>query len=192
MGLIKFLIFALILAAIVLVVSLTALRPVFNSTVLSWAAENPAALQLPFVKDMVREDLGAALTTPASSDSAQVEFVVESGDTASTIGARLATEGLITTHGRSCSLAIDQKRAGDLQTGTFVLRKNMTPNQLVTALLAGARRSSTSISRLRTGLRLEQITAKLQTIKRPGDGPEGLLRPREDAARRVSSRTTRG
>ena len=68
-GLLKFLVFALVLAAIVLVVSLTALRPVFNNTVLSWAAENPAALQLPFVKDLVRENLGAALTTPASIDA---------------------------------------------------------------------------------------------------------------------------
>ena len=106
-GLVKFLVFTLILAAIVLVVSLTALRPVFNSTVLSWAAENPAALQLPFVKDLVREDLGAALTTPASSDSAQVEFIVESGDTASTIGARLAHRG---PHHRSAHVRLPRHR----------------------------------------------------------------------------------
>jgi UPF0755 protein len=164
MGLVKFLIFALVLAAIVMVVSLTALRPIFNTTVLSWAAENPAALQLPFVKDLVREDLGAALTTPASSDSAQVEFVVEEGDTASTIGARLASEGLITDPRTFVFLAIDQKRTGDLQQGTFVLRKNMTPDQLVAALLAAPEIKYIDIG-LRTGLRLEQITAKLQTLE---------------------------
>ena len=37
---------------------------------------------MPFVKDIVREDLGASLTEPASTDPAQVEFVVEDGDTA--------------------------------------------------------------------------------------------------------------
>jgi UPF0755 protein len=162
-GLVKFLVFAVVLAAIVLVVSLTALRPVFNNTILSWAAENPAALQLPFVKDLVREDLGAALTTPASTDPAQVEFIVEAGDTASTIGARLATEGLITDPRTFVFLAIDQKRTGDLQQGTFVLRKNMTPDQLVTALLAAPEIKYIDIG-LRTSLRLEQITAKLQTL----------------------------
>ena len=163
-GLVKFLIFAVILAAIVMVVSLTALRPIFNSTVLSWAAENPAALQLPFVKDLVREDLGAALTTPTSTDPAQVEFVVEPGDTASTIGARLATEGLLGDPRAFVFIAIDDDLTGELQQGTFVLRKNMTPNQLVQALLAAPEIKYVDIG-LRTGLRLEQITAKLESLE---------------------------
>ncbi len=163
LGLVKFLIFAFVLAGIVLVVSLTALRPVVNSTVLSWAAENPAALQLPFVKDLVREDLGAALVTPASTDPAQVEFVVEAGDTASTIAARLADEGLLVDPRTFVFTAIDQDLTGDLQVGTFVLRKNMTPEQLVQALLAAPEIKYVDIG-LRTGLRLEQITAKLQTL----------------------------
>lgn len=162
-GLLKFLVFAVTLAAIVLVVSLTALRPVLNNTVLSWAAENPAALQLPFVKDLVREDLAAALITPASTDSAQVEFIVESGDTASTIAARLAKEGLVSDPRAFVFIAIDRELTGELQQGTFVLRKNMTPDQLVTALLAAPEIKYVDVG-LRTGLRLEQITAKLQTL----------------------------
>jgi len=163
-GLLKFLLFTVILAAIVLVVSLTALRPVFNNTVLSWAAENPAALQFPFVKDLVREDLGTSLTTPASTDAAQVEFIVEPGDTASTIGARLASEGLITDPRAFVFIAIDDNLTGELQQGTFVLRRNMTPDQLVQALLAAPEIKYVDIG-LRTGLRLEQITAKLQTLE---------------------------
>jgi hypothetical protein len=91
-GLLKFLVFALVLAAIVLVVLLTALRPVVNSVVLDVAQDNPAALQLPFVKDIVREDLGAALTEPASQDPTQVEFAVEAGDTARSIADRLEAQ----------------------------------------------------------------------------------------------------
>ena len=52
-----------VLAGIVLVVALTALRPLVNSAILSWAADNPAALSMPFVSDIVREDLGDSLTT---------------------------------------------------------------------------------------------------------------------------------
>ena len=62
-GFLKFLVFALVLAAIVLAVALTVLRPVVGDAVMSVAEDNPAALQLPFVKDIVAENLGPALTT---------------------------------------------------------------------------------------------------------------------------------
>jgi len=171
LGLLKFLAFALIMAAIVLAVSLTALRPIFNRTVLSWAAENPGALKLPFVKDLVREDLATALVTPASSDASQVEFIVESGDTASTIAERLAREGLVSDARAFVFTAIDRELTGDLQQGTFVLRRNMTPGQLVNALLAAPEVKYVDVG-LRTGLRLEQITAKLESLPLEMDAGE--------------------
>jgi UPF0755 protein len=161
-GIVKFLVFALLLAALVLLIALTALRPLVNSAILAWAADSPAALNLPFVADLVREDLGDALTEPVSNDAAQVEFVVEEGDTASIIAARLAEEGLIRDARAFVFLASDQELTGALQKGTFVLRRNMTPQQLVTALLAPPDVPYVEIA-LRTGLRLEQITALLQT-----------------------------
>ena len=57
-GLLKFLVFALVLAAIVLAVALTALRPIVTGAILGVAEDNPAALQLPFVKDIVRRESG--------------------------------------------------------------------------------------------------------------------------------------
>src|SRR3954470_16047886 len=64
-GFLKFLVFALVLAGVVLAVALTALRPVVASTVMSIAEDNPAALKVPFVEGIVRENLGTALTAPA-------------------------------------------------------------------------------------------------------------------------------
>ncbi len=162
-GVVKFLAFALVLAGIVLVVALTALRPVVNSAVLSWAADNPAALRLPFIADLVKEDLGPALVQPASTDATQVEFVVEPGDTASTIAARLQQQGLVTDARAFVFIASDRNLTGALQKGTFILRKSMTPDQMVTALLAPQEVPAVSIP-LRTGLRLEQITALLETL----------------------------
>ena len=162
-GLLKFLVFALVLAALVLAVALTALRPVVNSTVLRIAEDNPAALPLPFVEDIVREDLGPALTTPVSTEPTQVEFLVEAGDTASTIADRLEEQGLLGDSRAFVFIAIDRELTGSLQQGTFVLRKNMTPDQLVSALLAPPDVKYVDIG-LRTGLRLEQITAKLETL----------------------------
>jgi UPF0755 protein len=162
-GLIKFLVFALVLGGIVLVVLLTALRPLVNSAVLGWANDNPAALSMPFVKDIVEEDIGTAMTRPASTDPAQVEFVVQSGDTASTIATRLEEEGLILDERAFVFLAVQRGLTGDLQQGSFLLRKNLPPNEVVTALLAPPPVPYVDLG-LRTGLRLEQITAKLQTL----------------------------
>jgi UPF0755 protein len=162
-GLLKFLLFALVLAAIVLVVLLTALRPVVNNVVLDIAEDNPAALQVPFVKDIVREDLGAALTDPVSQDSTQVEFVVEQGDTARSIAERLQTDGLLRDSRAFVFIALDRQLASSLRIGDYVLRRNLTPDELVSALLDPPVVTYVDIS-LRSGLRLEQVTAKLQTI----------------------------
>ncbi|MGP1673772.1 MAG: endolytic transglycosylase MltG [Candidatus Limnocylindrales bacterium] len=162
-GVVKFLLFAVVLAGLVLLVALTALRPLVNSAILSWASDSPAALNLPFVADIVREDLGEALTKAVSSDPEQLEFLVEEGDTASTIAERLGSEGLIRDPRAFVFIASSRKLTGDLQQGTFVLRRNMTPDQMVSALLAPPSIPYIEIA-LRTQLRLEQITAKLQTL----------------------------
>jgi UPF0755 protein len=162
-GLIRFLLFALLLGALVLVVALTALRPVVNGAILSWAADSPGALSVPFVADIVREDLGTALTQPVSSDPEQVEFVIEEGDTASTIAQKLEDQRLIRDGRAFIFIASERRLTGSLQHGTFVLRRNMTPDQVVTAVLAPPENPYIEVD-LRTGLRLEQITAKLQTL----------------------------
>ena len=163
-GVVKFLVFALVLAGLVLVVSLTVLRPLIDSAVLGWAADSPGALRFPFVADMVREDLGEDLTRPASSDAAQVEFLVTDGDTASTIGARLEEEGLLRDRRAFVFIATERELTGALQVGAFILRGDMTPDQLVTALLAPQSIPFIEVD-FRTGLRLEQVTAKLLTVE---------------------------
>jgi len=174
-GLLKFAAFALVLAAIVLAVALTALRPAVNGIVLTIAEDNPAALQLPFVKDIVREDLGTALTTPVSSDATQVEFLVEPGDTARSIAERLQAQGLLGDSRAFVFIAIDRQLTGALQQGTFVLRRNLTPDQLVSALLNPPVVKYVDIE-LRTGLRLEQLTAKLETLTDLDMDPEAFYR----------------
>jgi hypothetical protein len=159
----RFVAFALILAGVVLVLALTALRPLVNRLVLDLAQDNPAALQLPFVKEIVREDLGDDLTDPASSDRAQVEFVVSDGDTARSIADRLEADGLLADSRAFVFLAIERQLASSLRVGDYVLRRNLTPDELVSALLDPPVITFVDIS-LRTGLRLEQITAKLQTL----------------------------
>jgi len=174
-GLLRFALFALVLAAIVLTVALTALRPAVNSLVLSLAEDNPATLQLPFVKDIVRDDLGPALTTPVSSDPTQVEFLVEPGDSARSIADRLQGQGLLGDSRAFVFIAIDRQLTGALQQGIFVLRRNLTPDQLVSSLLNPPVVKYVDIQ-LRTGLRLEQLTAKLETLTDLQMDPEAFYR----------------
>ena len=76
---------------------------------------------------------------------------------------KLEDEGLIGDSRAFVYLAVVNDLTHGLQQGTFVLRKNMTPDQVVNALLAPPDVKYVDIG-LRTGLRLEQITAKLQSL----------------------------
>jgi UPF0755 protein len=162
-GFLKFLVFALVLAAIVLTVLFTILRPVVRSAVIGWADDNPGSLDVPFVADLVREDLGKKLTDPASQDSAQVEFRVATGQNATSIAAQLEDQGFLADRRAFVFIAVKRGLAEQLKTGTFILRRSMTPDELVTALLDPKTTQYVDID-LRTGLRLEQVTAKLETI----------------------------
>jgi UPF0755 protein len=162
-GILKFLIFALVLGAIVIAVLLTALRPLVRDAVVRWAGDNPAALGIGFVKDLVEEDLGDRLTKAASDDTTQVPFVVNQGETAASIAARLQDNGFLTDSRSFIFIATQRGLTNQLDAGTFILRRSMTPDQVVTALLSPEQIHYIDIS-LRTGLRLEQITAKLETI----------------------------
>ena len=161
-GLIRFLVFALVMASVVMVALLTLLRPVLAGAIVGWAYDSPSALALPFVKDLVKEDLGTKLTTAPSSDATKVEFVVTEGDTAAEIATRLAEEGFLLDARAFVFTAIDRNLADKLESGTFILRKNMTPDELVTALLQ-AKDLAIDLP-FREGLRLEQVVAKLETL----------------------------
>ena len=162
-GFIKFLLFALILGGIVLIVLVTALRPLVRDAIVGWAGDNPAALDMPFVADLVKEDIGESLTKPASADPTQVAFVVNDGESARTIANRLEENGFLLDGRAFVFIATQKALTTQLASGSFILRKSMTPDEIVEALLNPEQIQYVEIA-LRTGLRLEQVTAKLATI----------------------------
>ena len=192
-GVVRFLAFALVLAAVVL--GRRADGPATGRrTRRSWAGRRTTRRPstCPFVADIVREDLGDG-PDRAGLERCQPDHRSPSqdGDTASTIAARLEEEGLIQDRRAFVFIAHERELAGDLQQGEFLLRRNLTPDEMVTALLAPPEMPYVDIE-LRTGLRLEQITAKLQTIDGLEMDAAGVLRPGQGAAGRRSSPTTRG
>ncbi len=166
-----------------LALTTTVLRPAVGSWVTGMAYDNPSLLGIGWVSDLVEADLGPKLTTPASSDASEVEFTVETGDTAAGIADRLEEQGLLADPRAFVYLAVSKDLASKLEAGTFVLRKDMTPEQLVTSLLE-TKVFATTIA-LRDALRIEQVAAYLQTLpiqtdvqqwyKLAKDPPESLL-----------------
>ncbi|HEY3333766.1 MAG TPA: endolytic transglycosylase MltG [Candidatus Limnocylindrales bacterium] len=161
-GILKFVVFLGLLAGGVLLLLVTVARPVVRAVIVPWADDNPAALRIPFVEDLVREDIGAALTAPAPGTSDQIAFTVESGDTPATIAPRLVEQGIVTDP----RAFLFQARLDDLATrltaGQFALAGNLTPAQVVQGLVANRITVRTVSVTFREGLRIEQMTAKLE------------------------------
>jgi UPF0755 protein len=172
-GILRFLLFAGILAGVVLVALLTVGRPLVRAGVVGWAWNNPSSIvRFPFVGDLVREDLGSTLTTANGGAAAEQVFVVNPGDSIFTLAPRLQDEGYVSNQHAFLYAALTSGLNDRLEAGSFVLRGNMTPGQVADALLH-AKVSFTSVKvTFREGLRIEQMTALLQTIDSQVDPQE--------------------
>ena len=161
-GILRFVLFLGILAAGVLLVMVTVARPLVRAVVVPWADDNPAALRIPFVADMVREDIGPALTAPASGSADEITFLVQEGDTPRTIAPRLAEDGIVESERAFLFQAREADLATRLTAGRYALAGNLTPEQVVDGLVNNRIVVSTIDVAFREQLRLEQMTAKLQ------------------------------
>jgi UPF0755 protein len=148
----------------VILLSLTVLRPLTSAALAAWAVDSPSLWSLPFVGEAVAEALADELATPASDDPSEVVWTVRSGDTVATVGERLAEDELVTSERAFAYSAFEQGLATKLTAGDFRLARDLTPPEVVEALIED-RIVITSVDvTFREGLRLEQITAKLQTV----------------------------
>lgn len=164
-GVLRFLLFAGVLAGVVLILLLTALRPVARAGIVDWAWQNPNSIgRFPFISDFVREDIGPALTTPAGTDATESVFVVNEDDNIFRIAPRLNQEGFIANDRAFLYAALTGNLNEQLSAGTFLLRGNMTPAEVAEALVTARVTVTTTRITFREGLRIEQMTALLQTI----------------------------
>jgi UPF0755 protein len=163
-GVLRFVVFLALLAGGVLLVMVTVARPLVRAVVVPWADDNPAALRIPFVADMVKEDIGDALTAPASGSANEVTFVVEEGDTPQTIAPRLAEQKIVDERA-FLFIAREADLGSNLTAGRFALAGNLTPAEVVDGLIHNRITVSTIDVAFREQLRLEQMTAKLEVTE---------------------------
>ncbi len=172
-GILRFLIFAGVLGSLVLIALLTVFRPLARAGVVDWAWNNQWAItRLPFVAELVEEDLGPTLTAKAGSDRTETVFTVESGDTITTLAPRLQQGGFVANERAFLYEGLTTGLNEKLSAGTFLLRGNMTPQEVAEALVVARVVIQTTNLTFREGLRIEQMTALLQTKETAVDPQE--------------------
>jgi UPF0755 protein len=160
---IRFGIFTGVLASVVLGGLYFFARPAVIHTIGDWAAENPTALQMPFVPDIVRTELGDSLTKPMDqTDFREVVFIIKLGQTPAEIGQSLVRAGLITDARAFVFEAIERGMTQYFIAGRHVLTKAMTIDEIIDVLTQPATAPPTIHLVFREGLRIEQIVAKLE------------------------------
>lgn len=156
-------IFLVILAAVVLVGAFLFAGPAFRDFARGMARDNPQSLRIPLVADVVRDDLGSALESPANSAGPPVEFTVASGATVSMIAGDLAGQGLISDPVVFQYIVITRDLETQLRSGTFTLSGQMTPQEIVDRLRQAPEPAAALVTvALRDGLRIEQYVAQLE------------------------------
>lgn len=157
------LVFLALLMVVILVGGVVVAGPRLRDAAYDLAGSNPQVMRMPMVPDIVRERLGDRLNQPAGDRAIPVKFTVEAGQGVREIARNLQRQGLLLEPLAFSYLTVTQGADGRLHTGTFALDPTMTPQQIVDRLQSppdpDTRRVMVGI---RSGLRIEQITALLQ------------------------------
>jgi UPF0755 protein len=165
-------VFLVVLMAVIVVGGGVFGAPRLRDAAFSFAGSNPQVMRMPLVPEVVRERLGEALERPAGDRAIPVRFTVDAGQSVNDIGRKLEDAGLILEPLAFSYLAVTQGSDDEIHTGTFSLDPTMTPQQILDRL---TQPPDPEVSKvfipIRSGLRIEQITALLQT-KRLGFQPE--------------------
>jgi len=128
----QFAIFAVVAGALVLGGLFFVAKPIVSRDLANWAAENPTALKLPFMADIVRSELGTKLTQPVNAaDSTNVAFQITADETPKQIADELVNAGLISDARAFVFESLVKGVSSTFISGRHVLNKSMTVDQIV-------------------------------------------------------------
>lgn len=160
------LVFLALLMVAILVGGVVVAGPRLRDMAYDLAGSNPQMMRMPMVPEIVRERLGDRLDQPAGDRAIPVKFKVEAGQGVGDIARNLQRQGLLVEPLAFMYLAVTEGADGRIHTGTFSLDPTMSPQAILDRLQSPPGPETTTVFvPIRSGLRIEQITAKLQTIK---------------------------
>jgi UPF0755 protein len=173
----RFALFATLLGGLVAGALYYVARPIVVNGIVDWAAENPTALSLPFVSDVVRGELSSSISEPVdAADTTAVAVVIEPGATPRGIADQLLQAGLIKDPRAFVFEAITKGVTEKFQVGRHVVSKSMTVDQLIVALTTPPVAPPTVRLTFREGLRIEQMVALLEYKEANPDDPSAPLK----------------
>lgn len=164
-GLTRWLVVASVIGLLI-IAAYVVLVPVMGDAFRSAAEGNPDLMRFPFVADAVRDELGDRLDQPAGTDATPVDFVIASGASSRQITDDLVDRELVTDQLAFSYLLITEGAGSRLRAGTHVLDRTMSPRQVADELQRIPEQTAGLVTvALKNGLRIEQITAYLQTLE---------------------------
>ena len=175
--LLRFALFTAVLGGLVVGTLYYVARPIVVNGIVDWAAENPTALSLPFVSDVVRGALWSSISEPVdATDTKAVVVVIGTDATTREIADQLVGADLIKDQRAFVFESISRGVTTDFQAGRHVLSKSMTIDQIIAALTAPPVSSPTVRLTFREGLRIEQMVALLEYKEANPDDPTAPLK----------------
>ncbi len=174
---IQFAILAFVLGGLVTAGLWFVARPFAVSGIVDWAAENPTALSIPFVSDLVRAELHGSITRPLdASDKKAIAITITPGDTPAQIADKLVAAGVIKDGRAFVFESIDKGLTEEFQAG----RHNVSKSQSIDEMLKTLTTSPVAAPRVRLtfreGLRAEQMVALLELKEVKPDDPAAVLK----------------
>ncbi len=149
-------------AGIVVVVGLGVViaRPAVAGAVMDLAEERPGLLRTLAVRELVRSNLGDLADQPADRGALSRSFVVEKGDTAATVAARLAERRVVARPIVFLLALYESGKEESLQAGTYRVSAAMRPAEL--AELFQRAFGEQLVLRVIEGWRLSEIAAEVE------------------------------
>jgi UPF0755 protein len=173
----RFALFAMLLGGLVVGALYYVARPILVNGIVDWAAENPTALSLPFVSDVVRGALWSSISQPVdAADTTAVVVVIGSGETPGEIADQLVQAGLIKDARAFVFEAISKGVTGEFQVGRHVVSKSMTVDQMIVSLTTPPVAPPSVKLTFREGLRIEQMIALMEYKEANPDDPSAPLK----------------
>jgi UPF0755 protein len=151
-------------------------RPIVADGIVDWAAENPTALKLPFVSDIVRGTLWSSISQPVdATDTTAVVVIIGAGATPREIGDQLVAERVITDARAFVYEAIERGATQNFQVGRHVVTRSMTLDQIIYLLTTPPVAPPSVRITFIEGVRIEQMVAKLELLEAKPDDPTAPL-----------------
>jgi UPF0755 protein len=174
---IRFALFTLLLGGLVVGGLYFVARPIALNGIVGWAADNPTALKLPFISEIVRSELGSSLTQPVDAqDQNAIVVIIDPGETPREIADQLVKAGAIADARAFMFQAIERDVTSDFQIGRHVVSRSLTVDQIVSILIQPPMVPPFVRITFREGLRIEQMVAKLEDIEANPVDPSAPLR----------------